>query len=109
MQAFGLIVTAEPYFAVTRPSDLVVLENVSKRNTKGWEVPVDAKFDALERGQYTVDISAARLPATVASERVPSDLLQARNAVAIARAEGAERYAPDTFQKASDFLDRAED
>jgi outer membrane protein OmpA-like peptidoglycan-associated protein len=109
LQAFGLIVTAEPYFAVTRPSDLVVLENVPKRNTKGWEVPVDAKFDALERGQYTVDISAARLPATVASERVPSDLLQARNAVAIARAEGAERYAPDTFQKASDFLDRAED
>jgi len=45
----------------------------------------------------------------VASEKVPSDLLQARNAVAIARAEGAERYAGDTFQKATDFLHRAED
>ena len=109
LQAFGLVVTAEPYFAVTRPSDLVVLENVPKRNTKGWEVPVDAKFDALERGQYTVDVTAAQLPATAASERVPSDLLQARNAVAIARAEGAERYAADTFQKAADFLNRAED
>jgi len=109
LQAFGLIVTAEPYFAVTRPSNLVVLENVPKRDTKGWELPVDAKFEALERGQYTVDLNAAQLPATVASEKVPSDLLQARNAVAIARAEGAERYAADTFQKATDFLHRAED
>jgi outer membrane protein OmpA-like peptidoglycan-associated protein len=109
LQAFGLIVTAEPYFAVTRPSNLVVLENVPKRNTKGWEVPIDTKFEAIERGQYTVDINAAQLPATVASEKVPSDLLQARNAIAIARAEGAERYASDTFDKAVDFLNRAED
>ena len=53
-----------------------------------------------------MDINAAHLPATVASEKVPSDLLQARNAVAIARAEGAERYARDTFDKAVDFLNR---
>jgi outer membrane protein OmpA-like peptidoglycan-associated protein len=109
LQAFGLIVTAEPYFAVTRPSNLVVLENVVRKNTKGWEEPIDTKFDAVERGQYTVDVKAAQLPATSADRNVPVDLLEARNAVAIARAEGAETYAPDSFDKAEDFLRRAED
>ncbi len=109
LQAFGLIVTAEPYFAVTRPSNLVVMENLVRPNTKGWEEPIDTKFDALERGQYTVDVDAARLPASTADPKTPVDLLEARNAVAIARAEGADRYAPDTFQKAEDFLQRGED
>jgi len=109
LQAFGLIVTAEPYFAVTRPSNLVVLENVVRKNTKGWEEPIDTKFDAVERGQYTVDVNVADLPATSADHSAPVDLLEARNAVAIARAEGADRYAPDSFSKAEDFLRRAED
>ena len=109
LQAFGLIVTAEPYFAVTRPSNLVVLENVVRKNTKGWEEPIDTKFDAIERGQYTVDVNVADLPATSADHSAPVDLLEARNAVAIARAEGAQRYAPDSFSKAEDFLQRAED
>jgi outer membrane protein OmpA-like peptidoglycan-associated protein len=109
LQAFGLIVTAEPYFAVTRPSNLMVLENAVRSNTKGWEEPIDAKFDALERGQYTIDINPDRLPATRADFTTPIDLLEARNAVAIARAEGADRYAPDSFQKAEDFLQRGED
>ena len=109
LQAFGLIVTAEPYFSVTRPSDMVVLENVVKSNTKGWEQPIDTKFDVVERGQYTVDITAAKLPSTTADAKTPNDLLQARNAVAIAQAEGADRYAADTMRKAEDFLARAED
>src|SRR5882724_3788393 len=109
LQAFGLIVTAEPYFSVTRPSDMVVLENVVKSNTKGWEQPIDAKFDVLERGQYTVDITAAKLPSITADPKTPNDLLQARNAVAIAQAEGADHYAADTMRKAEDFLARAED
>ncbi len=109
LQAFGLIVTAEPYFAVTRPSNLVVLENVVRKNTKGWEEPIDTKFDAVERGQYTVDVNVADLPATSSDHSAPVDLLEARNAVAIARAEGADRYAPDSFSKAEDFLRRAED
>ena len=109
LQAFGLIVTAEPYFAVTRPSNLVVLENVVRSNTKGWEEPIDTKFDALERGQYTVDIDPTRLPATSADLTTPIDLLEARNAVAIAQAEGAETYAPDSLDKAKDFLQRGED
>jgi outer membrane protein OmpA-like peptidoglycan-associated protein len=109
LQAFGLIVTAEPYFAVTRPSDLVVLENIVKPSTKGWEEPIDTKFDLLERGQYTIDANPAQLPATSAERNAPTDLLEARNAVAIARAEGAERYAPDALRKAEDFLNRGED
>jgi outer membrane protein OmpA-like peptidoglycan-associated protein len=109
LQAFGLIVTAEPYFAVTSPSNLVVLENVVRKDTKGWEEPIDTKFDAVERGQYTVDVKVADLPATSADHSAPVDLLEARNAVAIARAEGAEKYAPDSFSKAQDFLQRAED
>src|SRR5256885_42052 len=109
LQAFGVIVTAEPYFSVTRPSDMVVLENVVKSNTKGWEQPIDTKFDVVERGQYTVDITAAKLPSTTADAKTPNDLLQARNAVAIAQAEGADRYAADTMRKAEDFLARAED
>src|SRR2546427_659098 len=109
LKAFGFIVTAEPYFSVTRPSDMVVLENVVKQNTKGWEQPIDAKFDVLERGQYTVDITAAKLPSSTADPKTPNDLLQARNAVAIAQAEGGDRYAADTMRKAEDFLARAED
>src|SRR5262249_5613649 len=88
LPAFVLLVTAEPYFAVARPSNLIVLKNLPKRNTKGWQVPVDSKFEAIERGQYTVDVNAAQLPATVASDKVPCDLQQARNAAAIARAQG---------------------
>jgi outer membrane protein OmpA-like peptidoglycan-associated protein len=109
LQAFGLIVTAEPYFSVTRPSDMVVLENVVKKDTKGWEQPIDTKFDVVERGQYTVDITAAKLPSSIADPKTPNDLLQARNAVAIAQAEGADHYAADTMRKAEDFLARAED
>jgi outer membrane protein OmpA-like peptidoglycan-associated protein len=105
-----MIVTAEPYFAVTRPSDLVVLENIVRPDTKGWEQPISAKFDALEKGEYTVDIPAGQLPATAAiNTKVPLELLEARNAVAIARAAGAEQYAPEAMAKANDFLARGED
>ena len=109
LQAFGMVVTAEPYFAVTYPSNLVVVENVIKYETKGWEEPIDAKFDSLEGGQYTVDVQAADLPATTAAPRTPLELLEARNAVAIAKAAGADQYAGDSFAKAQDFLNRAED
>jgi outer membrane protein OmpA-like peptidoglycan-associated protein len=109
LQAFGLIVTAEPYFAVTYPSNLVVAENVVKYETKGWEEPIDAKFDMLEGGQYTVDVKAADLPASNAAPHTPLELLEARNAVAIAKAAGADQYDADSFAKAQDFLNRAED
>ena len=52
LQVFGLVVTAEPYFAVTRPSDLIVMENVVRADTKGKIEEIDAKYELLQRGQY---------------------------------------------------------
>src|SRR5580693_596905 len=109
LQAFGLIVTAEPYYSVTHPSNKVVAENILRQETKGFEEPIDAKFDVLEGAQYTIDVPAEQLPATQADSRVPLDLLEARNAVAIAKAAGAKQYAPDSLAKAEDMLQRAED
>src|SRR5262252_6575988 len=109
LQAFGLIVTAEPYFAVTHPSDVIVAQNVVLANTKGFEEPIDAKFDVLEGKEYTIDVPVEQLPSTEAQPNVPLDLLEARNAVAIAKAAGAEQYANGSIMKAEDMLQRAED
>lgn len=109
LQAFGMIVTAEPYFAVTRPSDMVVMENVVRPDTEGWEEHITAKYEAMDREAYTVDLHGQELPATSALAKTPLDLLEAMNAVAIARAAGAEQYAPDALARAVDFLNKAED
>ena len=112
LQAFGLIVTAEPYFAVTRPSNMTVLENEIRRDTKGWEQPISARYEATEKGEYTVDLASDQLPATRLGEgrrKVPLTLLEARNAVAIAQATGAQQYAPEALAKAREDLDRSED
>ena len=109
LQAFGLIVTAEPYFAVTHPSDVIVAQNVVLPNTKGFEEPIDAKFDVLEGKEYTIDVPVEQLPSTQAQPNVPLDLLEARNAVAIAKAAGGEQYANSSVMKAEDMLQRAED
>src|SRR5689334_8704701 len=52
LQVFGLLVTAEPYYAVSRPSDLVVMENVVRADTRGKVEEIDAKYELLQRGQY---------------------------------------------------------
>jgi outer membrane protein OmpA-like peptidoglycan-associated protein len=109
LQAFGLIVTAEPYYAVTYPSNKVVAENILRDTTKGFEEPIDAKFDVLEGGQYTIDVPGNQLPSSQASLDVPLELLEARNAVVIAKAAGAAQYAQDSLTKAEDMLQRAED
>ena len=109
LQAFGMIVTAEPYFAVVRPSNIVVLENVIRQETKGFETPIDARFDMLEGDQYVVDVSGTQLPSSTSAPNTPVDLLEARNAVAIAKAAGADQYAGDSLKKAQDMLTRAED
>src|SRR6266478_1460978 len=109
LQAFGLIVTAEPYFAVVYPSNIVVAENIVRPETKGFEEPIDARFDVLEGGQYIIDVPSGQLPSSQAGPSVPLDLLEARNAVAIAQAAGAKQYAPESLAKAEDMLARAED
>jgi len=109
LQAFGLIVAAEPYYAVVRPSNEVVAENLLRPETKGFEEPIDAKFDVLEGKQYTIDVPSGQLPSSQSNPNVPLDLLEARNAVAIAKAAGAQQHAPDSLTKAEDMLQRAED
>lgn len=110
LQAFGKIVTAEPYFAVTQPSDVVVMENVIRSDTKGKVEEIDAKFELLQRGQYVfnVDQSAVR-PMQLDRRTTPLELYEARNAVQIARWTNADRYAADTFQKAEKLLQQAEE
>jgi len=105
LQAFGLIVTAEPYFAVTQPSDVVVAENFLREDTAGTIEEVDAKYELLERGQYVLDRGNYR-PIRV-DPKGPLQLAEAQNAVEIARLAGANRYAADTFQKAQVDLQNA--
>jgi len=108
LQSFGLIVTAEPYFAVTQPSDVVVMENFTRRDTTGTIEEIDAKYELLQRGQYSVNVNPAELKPWRMDKKVPLELYEARNAVQIARWTGAERYAPDTYQKAVIGLQNAE-
>ena len=106
-QAFAMIVTAEPYFAVGQPSDVVVMENEVRPDTEGSIEEVDAKFDLLQRGDYsTIDTNA---DAPRLDPRIPLSLYEARNAVKIAQAAGAEKYALPSFQKAQQLLQQAED
>ena len=99
LQVFGLVVTAEPYFSVTRPSDLIVMENVVRADTRGKIEEIDAKYELLQRGQYQ---PLANPLALKLDRNLPLELYEARNAVQIARASGADRYAAETFQKAEE-------
>src|SRR6202790_549914 len=91
LQAFGLIVTAEPYYAVTTPSDAVVLENIVRPDTTGKVEEIDAKFDLLPRGQYILNVPLAKMKGkAVADPKRPLEVLEARNAVQIAEWSGAD-------------------
>ena len=108
LQAFGLIVTAEPYFAVTQPSDVVVIENVIRTDTRGSVDIINAKYELLTRGAYLMNQDPARLPTKPLEPGSPMDLAQARNAVELARLAGADRFASETFNKAAGLLATAE-
>src|SRR6185295_15672248 len=108
LQNFGLVVTAEPYFAVTQPSDVVVMEGVLKNGTLGSIAPVEAKYELLSRGSYIAKLPAAGRTWTRQNRDVPLDLLEARHALAIARSVGADRYAADTMRKAQIDMGNAE-
>jgi outer membrane protein OmpA-like peptidoglycan-associated protein len=108
LQAFGLIVTAEPYFAVTQPSDVVVMENIVRSDTRGAVQAVEAKYELLQRGTYLMSSDVSRLPSYKREGKIPLELAEARNAVYFARLAGADEYASDTFGKASGLLAKAE-
>jgi hypothetical protein len=114
LQAFALIVTAEPYFSVTQPSDVVVMENVLQPDTIGRVQEVDAKYELLPRGHFTYDTGAPPTPPSGAKlsmgeyEAVVATY-QAQNAIQIARAAGADKYAASTLQKAEQLYRQAVD
>ncbi len=108
LQSFGLIVTAEPYFGVTQPSDVVVMENMITDQTHGTVEEVDAKYELLQRGQYTVMASPQQVRPLVVEHNAPLELYEAQNAVRIAEWFGAKQYAADTLRKARMDLDSAE-
>ncbi len=108
LQSFGLIVTAEPYFAVSVPSDVVVMENIIRTDTIGKSEFIDAKYELLQRGQYTLNVAPDRVRAMPMDARNPPELYQARNAVQIAQWTGADKYASDTYQQAAQLLQQAE-
>ncbi len=108
LQAFGMIVTAEPYFSVTRPSDIVVMENQISPDIKADVQPISTRYEALGKDEYSVDISPADLPSSRTDEKAPLNLVEAENAIAIAKASGAEKYASSTLQSAQDQLNAAQ-
>ena len=116
MQAFGMIVTAEPYYSVTMPSDVVVMENVVRPDTIGTRELVNARYELLPRGGYTMTIQPSQLQSVGAqAEKLPYDryetileLYQAQNAIQIARSLGADRFAPESLTKAQDLLVQAQ-
>lgn len=110
LQSFGLMITAEPYFAVTMPSDLVVAQNIVLKDTSGVIQPVTAHYTLLPRGAYA-DTAGRRtvLHPITRKEHTPLELYEAENAVMIAVAAGAEKYAPDALSTAKSDLQNAED
>jgi outer membrane protein OmpA-like peptidoglycan-associated protein len=107
-QAFGLIVTAEPYFAVTLPSNVVVLQNEVTNKTKGKVEQLSAKSELLRRGQYVANVSAGEVHPFTMETKTPLALYEAENAVNIARWAGAEQHATGTFKKAVQLLGQAQ-
>jgi outer membrane protein OmpA-like peptidoglycan-associated protein len=108
LQAFGLIVTAEPYWAVTQPSDVVVMENFVRPETTGTIQHVDAKYELLQRGNYEKVVSPGLLVPITTDTRTNLQLREARLALAISKATGSEKYAADTIRKAEIELQNAE-
>ena len=103
-QSFGLILTAEPYFAITVPSEMVVVENTILPETLGKIEAVDAKYELLERGTYENGVfEALRI-----DPKVPLELYQARNAARIGEWLGIDKYATESWAKAQIELKNAE-
>jgi outer membrane protein OmpA-like peptidoglycan-associated protein len=107
LQAFALVVTAEPYFAVTQPSDVVVMENSVRPDTRGRIDTVQATYELLARGSYLMNRPSDFITKPL-EPGIPTDLAEARNAVELARLAGAHRYAADAFSKATRLLAEAE-
>jgi outer membrane protein OmpA-like peptidoglycan-associated protein len=106
LQALALVVTAEPYYAVRQPSNVVVLENVVRTDTRGTIEAMNTKYDLLERGGYIP--TGYKFDPVVLNTRLPLEFFEARNALRIAESEGAEQYASDSYQHAVRLMDKVD-
>ncbi len=106
LQAFALIVTAEPYYAVRQPSNVVIMENVIREETKGTTEAVNAKYELMERGGYLP--TGYKFDPVVLNAKLPLEFFEARNALRIAQSEGAEQYASDSYQHAVQLMNNAD-
>jgi len=109
MQAFALIVTAEPYYAVSQPGDVVVAENVVNKDTKGPIKSVDVNFELIPREAYAQQAEPLQEPVYGIDKDTPLSLLEARNAVRIAKSANADEFAGSALQNAQQSLNQAED
>jgi outer membrane protein OmpA-like peptidoglycan-associated protein len=109
MQTFGMIVTAEPYFAVNQPGNTVVLENVISSATLGKIENIDASYELLGRGIYSSTNTKIENAIFGIDRKTPLELFEARNAVRIAHIALADKYAAPTLAKAEQQLRNAED
>jgi outer membrane protein OmpA-like peptidoglycan-associated protein len=106
LQAFALVVTAEPYYAVRQPSNVVVLENVVREDTKGTTEAMHPQYELLERGGYIP--TGYKFDPVVLNSKLPLEFFEARNALRIAQSEGAEIYARDSYQHTSRLMDQVD-
>jgi outer membrane protein OmpA-like peptidoglycan-associated protein len=109
MQTFGMIVTAEPYFAVTQPGNMVVLENSVSTGAAGKVEDIDATYELLGPGAYSSSNTKIDNAIFGIDRNTPLELFEARNALRIARNAAADKYAPAAWAKAQQQLSAAED
>jgi len=109
LQSFGLIVTAEPYFAVNQPTDRVVLENYVRPDTRGKVEEITARYELREKSQFDFERMPNASKPTLIDTSLPLDLQQARHAVRIAQWAGADRYAPEIMSSTRELLNKAEE
>ena len=102
LQSFGMIVTAEPYFSVSQPSDVVVLQNVIRPDkTQGVLEKVSANYFLLPRGAYAETAGAHSVANPIKrGEHTPLELFEAENAIRIAHAAEADKYASEIMSQA---------
>jgi outer membrane protein OmpA-like peptidoglycan-associated protein len=109
MQTFGMIVTAEPYFAVTQPGNMVVLENSLSTGASGKVEDIDATYELLGPGAYNSSNTKIDNAIFGIDRKTPLQLFEARNALRVANNAQAEKYAPAAWAKAQKQLSAAED
>ncbi len=108
LQTFALIVTAEPHFLVSRPSQKIMLENMSATTEAGASVATTSAVHYF--GNSSDYFRDPRTPEIAERDysKTPSSILQGYQAVALARYAGADRDAVEELKEATDLLDNAE-